>query len=268
VHTVVLSAFTAHMLAAGRAEGTVYRRVLYVQQLLAPHTVLGDVPTSALELFLAVRRHTHLPETRKAIRASFRVFFAWAERTGHIDRDPARELLPIRIPPAVPRVAPDAEIEQALSGAPLEEQAMILLARLACLRLTELATLRTEHRQGDAIRVLGKGGTQRLVYLHPAVLDALVALERRQGDGWYFPGRFTGHLHPQSVHKIMVRRTGWNPHSLRHAGATAAYRATGDLRAVQAMLGHASMATTQRYLHLDEEARRAAALGTGFRSAA
>ncbi len=268
LHSDVLAAFTAHLLAAGRADGTVYRRMLYVQQLLAHHPDIGAITTADLEAFLAVRRHTHLPETRKAIRASFRVFFAWALRTGRIERDPACELLTIRIPPAVPRVAPDDEIQQALHGAPLEEQAMILLARLACLRLTELTTLRTEHRQGDAIRVLGKGGTQRLVYLHPAVLDALTRLERAQGPGFYFPGRFSGHLHPQSVHKIMLRRTGWNPHSLRHAGATAAYRATNDLRAVQAMLGHASMATTQRYLHLDEAARRAAALGTAFTTAA
>lgn len=60
---------------------------------------------------------------------------------------------------------------------------------------------------------------------------------------------------------MITRHLGVNPHSLRHAGATAAYRATRDLRAVQMLLGHSSLATTQRYLHpsLDDVRRAAAA---------
>lgn len=92
-------------------------------------------------------------------------------------------------------------------------------------------------------------------------------LEWRTGPGrYYFPGRFGGALHPMSVNKIITRHTGWNPHSLRHAGATAAYNSTRDMRAVQLMLGHASLATTQRYLHVDEDGMHAAALGTSLQA--
>jgi len=56
-------------------------------------------------------------------------------------------------------------------------------------------------------------------------------------------------MHRVAVERRIQRATGWNPHSLRHVGATAAYEATGDLRAVQEFLGHASLATTERYLH-------------------
>lgn len=93
-------------------------------------------------------------------------------------------------------------------------------------------------------------------------LTRLQALEESQPFGRYFPGATNGHLHPQSVHKIIKRLTGWNPHSLRHAGATAAYRGTRNLRAVQEMLGHASLATTERYLHITSTERRDAALAT------
>ena len=127
-------------------------------------------------------------------------------------------------------------------------------------------------RNGDVLTVLGKGDKERFVDANDPLLVALRTLEQEQPYGFYFPGDTGGHLHPQSVHKIIKRVTGWNPHSLRHAGATAAYRATLDLRAVQELLGHGSLATTQRYLHVTNEARRRAAhatvLGTPDRIAA
>jgi len=265
----MLPEFTNHLLASGRSPGTVAQRVMHVDHLQQIHPDLSAVTTADLEAFLAARRTTHRAETRKTMRASFRVYFAWALRAGLHETDPARDLLPIRIPVTVPRLAPDDDIQRALIGAPLRETGMILLGRLACLRLSELATLQLRHRERDVLRILGKGEKQRLVYLNDALLPVLDRLEEEaNGSPWFFPGRFEGHVHPQSAHKIIQRRTGWNPHSLRHAGATAAYRATGDLRAVQEMLGHASMATTQRYLHLDESARRAVAAGTAFLRAA
>jgi integrase/recombinase XerC len=265
----MLLGFTNHLLASGRAPGTVAQRVMHIEHLARVHPDLATVTTADLETFLAARRTTHRAETRKTIRASFRVYFAWAHRVGLHPADPAQLLMPIRIPATVPRLAPDDAIQRALTGAPLRETGMILLGRLACLRLTELSTLQIRHRERDVLRILGKGEKQRLVYLNDALIPVLDELETEAaGSPWYFPGRFTGHIHPQAAHKIIQRRTGWNPHSLRHAGATAAYRATGDLRAVQEMLGHASMATTQRYLHLDETARRAVAAGTAFLHAA
>lgn len=142
---------------------------------------------------------------------------------------------------------------------------MIMLARYACLRLTELTTLHTSAREGDMLRIRGKGDKERLVGINDDVAAALNILERQQGRGYYFPGLAGPHMHSQSVHKIIYRVTGCNPHSLRHAGATAAYNETRDVRAVQDMLGHSSLATTQRYLHLDMDARRRVAAATVIR---
>ena len=71
-------------------------------------------------------------------------------------------------------------------------------------------------------------------------------------------------IHPQALNKIITRATGCNPHSLRHAGATAAYEGTHDLRAVQEMLGHVSLVTTQRYVHVRADQIRAAAAATSL----
>jgi site-specific recombinase XerD len=261
----LLTEYRNHLYASGRSEGTVKQRITHIEELLIRHRSLESITTADLERHLAgMRKRGLAPETMKSVRSSYRLFFAWAHSTGRIPTDPAHALEAIHIPVRVPRIAPDDVVQTALITATLEQRTMIMLARLACLRLTELTTLHTRAREHDALRIRGKGDKERIVYINDDLMQTLLEREREIGGGYYFPGRFGAYMHPQSVNKIITRVTGCNPHSLRHAGATAAYRATRDLRAVQQMLGHASMATTQRYLHLDEDAMRRAAAGTAF----
>lgn len=260
-------AYINHLLAAGRAWGTVSQRVGHMRRLQLRHPDLLAVTTADLEQYLAhLARLDHEPETRKAFRSSMRAYYGWLHKTGHLDVDPAEPLSPIHVPHRPARVAEDGDVERALMLAPLEVRAMIMLARYACLRLTELTTLHVRDRQGDTLRINGKGGKQRLVPMNAQLHRLVLELERRNGGGYYFPGRFGGHMHTSSVNKIITRWTGWNPHSLRHAGATAAYQRTGDLRAVQEFLGHSSMATTQRYLHLHQDSLRRIAAATAIAS--
>lgn len=256
----MLTEYRNQMMSAGLSASTIRLRMHHIEHLARAYPLLS-VEGRHLEEYLA-SKHRLAPETRKSIRSSIVKYYNWAYRTGNIAANPAIELESVRVPRLIPRLAPDDDVAAALLGAPDDESAMILLGRLACLRLTELSTLHTKHREGDLLRVTGKGGKQRMVPINDQLMPYLHRLERSNMGGYYFPGRFGGHLHPQSVNKIITRRTGWNPHSLRHAGATAAYRATGDLRAVQELLGHASLATTERYLHVGREEVRAAANGT------
>lgn len=260
----IIEAFRNHLLAAGRAIGTIRLRLTHLRLLTVEHPDLLVVTYRDLEAYLAARRTTHKAETRKSMRSSFRLFYAWATDNGYLEADPAARLAAVRIPVSVPRLAPDDAIQTALRRADPQERAIILLARLACLRRAEIAGLHTNDRDHDVLHVTGKGEKQRIVYLNPELLDALVELEEDVAGGFYFPGSTDGHIHVDTVHHAISTLTGWNPHSLRHAGATAAFRATKDLRAVQDMLGHASIATTQRYLHIGEDARRAVAAGTSM----
>jgi site-specific recombinase XerD len=263
--TEVLTEYSNHLYAGGRSEGTVRQRTTHIDELLRGTRGLETITTADLERRLAIMRKRGLaPETMRSVRSSYRLFFAWARKAGLLTADPALDLQPVHIPVRVPRIAPDDVVQTALITATLEQRTMILLARLACLRLSELTTLHMRAREHDALRIRGKGDKERIVYINDDLMQTLLDREREVGYGYYFPGRFGAYMHPQSVNKIITRITGCNPHSLRHAGATAAYRATKDLRAVQQMLGHSSMATTQRYLHLDEDALRAAAAGTAF----
>jgi site-specific recombinase XerC len=265
---MLIHTFRNHLLAAGRGEGTVKQRVGHIEAIRRRHPDLLSVTKHDLEAILAAMRLSGASaEYRRSYRSSMMVFFEWVHAQGLMAEDPARDLESIRVPLTVPRIAPDDVVQLSLITAELRDRAMILLARLACLRLSELTMLHTKARRHDELRILGKGEKERIVYINDDLMQVLLEREAELGGGFYFPGRWGGFMHPQAVNKIITRVTGCNPHSLRHAGATAAYEATGDLRAVQLMLGHASIATTQRYLHSGQQAGRRVAAGTSFTKA-
>jgi integrase/recombinase XerC len=84
-------------------------------------------------------------------------------------------------------------------------------------------------------------------------------------DGWLFPSEFGGHLSPmwvgELVHRVLPDH--WTMHTLRHRMASRAYRGTRNLRAVQVLLGHSSIATTERYLAVDDSEILAASAEVG-----
>ncbi|BDZ38077.1 tyrosine-type recombinase/integrase [Microbacterium suwonense] len=240
------------LLASDRSDATVRLRLRDIRKLAEQHE-LTTITEDELTEILAAHRH-HAPETRKSLTGSWRLFFTWAHRRGHRPDNPTTQLQKIRIPAPSPRVAPDDDIRQALTRATPQQRALILLARGGWMRLSEIASLHTNNRHGQELHIIGKGRKPRIIAMNAEVATALDTLEHEQGPGYYFPRRIQRgnlpHLHPVSVNKIITRVTGWNPHSLRHAGATAAWKQTHDLRAIQAMLGHASLVTTQRYVHI------------------
>lgn len=239
-----------YLYSGGRAQGTVAQRLMHINHLRREHTDVLACTEADLEAYLAVRRFNLKPETRKSIRASFKLFFKWAYRTGRMAYNPAFDLESIRIPTSISRVATNEQVETAMDGGTLLEVTAILLGRLAGLRLNEIATLHTQHREGRKFRVTGKGGKQRLVPINQELMNYILLLEAEVDGGYYFPGRYGGHIHKDALGKIIRRRLGSNPHSLRHAAATSAYEnGGGDIKAVSEFLGHTSISTTQKYVH-------------------
>jgi len=128
------------------------------------------------------------------------------------------------------------------------------------LRVSELAALRWRDLQprDDAgqVTIFGKGGKTRVVLLAASVWQELEGLGRGPGEAPVFRSRRGGHLDPSAVERIVQKaatRTGIvgkvSPHWLRHAHATHALERQCPIHLVQATLGHASVATTGRYLH-------------------
>lgn len=221
--------------------------------------------------------------------ASVRTFFAWAADTARVPNDPARGL---RSPRVDRRLPPTLEIDQvrrvldelAAHAAATEEpeQRAIALRDSAILevlystgiRVSELCglDLSDQDLERQLLRVLGKGGKQRVVPLGgPArrAVDAWLAarslLAGPAAGTAIFVGDRGGRIDPRVVRRIVHRSLAQvpeapdlGPHGLRHAMATHLLEGGADLRSVQELLGHSSLATTQLYTHVTTERLRKA----------
>ncbi|WP_207569328.1 tyrosine-type recombinase/integrase [Mycolicibacterium moriokaense] len=212
-------------------------------------------------------------ETRRSHRNTAVSFFGWAHRAGHLPSNPAADLPVMRAAAPAPRPAPDAVWSAAMANADPRVRLMLRLAAEAGLRRAEIARVHrrdlTRGPGGAALLVHGKGGKLRTVPIGDDLAAALAkgvqspdALSRTEGiaDGFLFPGAGDGHLTPQHVGKLMAGALPdhWTAHTLRHRFATRAYRGSRNLRAVQVLLGHSSVATTERYTAVDDDEIRAA----------
>lgn len=207
-------------------------------------------------------------ETRRANRTTLIGFYRWAAIEGHIVTSPA-EHLPV-VKPSVPNPmpAPDSVYLPALAAADERETLMMRLAAQHGMRRGEIVLVHTrrdlvEDLLGWSLIVHGKGGKERVIPL----LDDVAAQLRAMPAGWAFPGDVNGHLSARWAGKLVNRLLAgdWTIHKLRHRAATEWWEASEhDLFVVQSLLGHASPATTQRYVliaqqRLRETVRRAAA---------
>jgi integrase/recombinase XerC len=204
-----------------------------------------------------------------------RTFIRFLERRG-LAASPALAVLRApKLPKSVPKplsVVDAAEIVEApneLVASVWQAKRDIALLTLlyGCgLRLSEaLGLKRSEAPRGDLITITGKGRKQRLVPVLPAVREAIADYLAAcpyalAADGPLFVGARGGPLHPRVVQRQMQMLRGMlglpetaTPHALRHSFATHLLSGGGDLRAIQELLGHASLSTTQRYTSVETE---------------
>ncbi|MDN3494519.1 tyrosine-type recombinase/integrase [Planococcus sp. APC 4015] len=220
--------------------------------------------------------------------ASVRGFFAWAADAGMVEADPSLRLVAPKRGRSLPQVAAadalgatlDALARDAEAGDPLamRDHALIEVLYGSGMRVSELCGLDlddVDHARRTA-RVLGKGAKERVVpFGAPAAraLDAYLVRARpvlvaRLGDsasasgaarGAVFLGARGARIGSRAVYDVVTRvvsptlgRTA-GPHALRHSAATHLLDGGADLRAVQELLGHASLGTTQIYTHVSSE---------------
>lgn len=251
--------------AAGQPETTIRTRRQQISQLATSGH--GDDPWAlTLDDLLAYMGSRHWAlETRHAHRSALRGFYSWARRHGHVERDPALELPRVRRTPPRARPLPEDHALAALANADERQALMVRLAGEHGLRRAEIAVVHTRDVLHDllgySLLVHGKGGRTRMVPLDDLVADAIL-----DADGFAFPGQVDGHLSPAWVGKLVQRLLprGWTTHTLRHRFATRTYGATADVFGVQALLGHASPATTLRYVQLPDDTTRRIRLTAGF----
>lgn len=207
--------------------------------------------------------------------AALRNFSAWAHREGLAPTDAAAALASARADQRLPRVVDQDEaaalLECARSRASADDPvsvrdwAILELIYATGIRVSEACSLTTSSIDPAAltVRVLGKGDKERTVPFGVPARDALDQWTVRArpslavGTDALFVGARGGPIDPRVVRAMIHRmcaRAGVRdiaPHGLRHSAATHLLQGGADLRAVQEILGHSSLATTQRYTHVD-----------------
>ena len=235
----------------------------------------GELDLAAVRSFLGHLTAEGLAESTLARKlASLRSFFRYLNREGLVRGNPAKVLPSPTLRERLPGAMSVDETFRLLDGAglsgksPLRDQALLELLYSSGLRVSELTglDLGSLDLPGGVVRVAGKGRKERVV---PFGSKAALALSRyineeRRGpagaDDPLFLNLRGGRLTSRSVHRLLAalcRRQGWtkaiSPHQLRHSFATHLLGGGADLRAIQEMLGHKSLSTTQRYTKLDLE---------------
>ena len=251
------------------------------------HADLADVDLEQLRdwLWHAVQRGDSRATIARRT-AAVRGFFAWAAETGRISADPSLRLVTPKRGRSLPQVATAdtladvlTRLEATATGgdpAALRDYAVLELLYGAALRVSELCGLDVDDLDLDrrTARVVGKGAKERVVpFGGPAsrAIDAYLvrgrpALAQRAEGGAraLFLGSRGGRMGSRAVYSLVSRELGpglgatVGPHALRHSAATHLLDGGADLRAVQEILGHASLGTTQIYTHVSSERLAAA----------
>lgn len=212
--------------------------------------------------------------------ASIRSFTAWAYRRGYLDSDPGLLVTSARGDQKLPQVQTPSDTAELLSyaatrareensPAAIRDWAILETIYATGIRVSEVCSLDTTSidQQGMTLRVIGKGNKERVVPFTRACLSALQAwlshgrpsLAIPEAGRALFVGDKGRRIDPRVIRSMIHRMCAQAgvrdlaPHALRHTAATHILAGGADLRAVQEMLGHSSLQTTQRYTHVDAQ---------------
>jgi integrase/recombinase XerD len=228
---------------------------------------------------LAALRSEYAPASVVRAMAAIRGFCRYLHGEAHLAEDPSEGLLGARLEQRLPQVLGRRTVEQILASFPddgglaLRNRALLHALYASGCRVSELVVLTLHSRIAEhcCLKVRGKGNKERLLPLSPKA-DELIerylqevrpTLAARNPSGHQDRlflsnhGRPLGRMRIYQIVRLAAERAGLHlacsPHSLRHSFATHLVAGGADLRVVQELLGHASLATTQIYTHVDQE---------------
>lgn len=236
---------------------------------------------SQIQSYLGLKlRQGASPRSSARFLSAARSFYRWSLREGRIVDDPTLRIESPKQGRPLPKSLSETDVDQLLSTPDLElplefrDRTMLEILYACGLRVSELVSLRVEQvglNQG-IVRVLGKGGKERLVPMGEEALDWLTQYMRGP-RAELLKGQPSNVLFPSNRSREMTRQTFWyrikiyakragiqthlSPHTLRHAFATHLLNHGADLRVVQMLLGHSDLSTTQIYTHVASQRMQA-----------
>jgi integrase/recombinase XerD len=241
----------------------------------------GNIQRQEISDYLAHRKRAGLSAASiKLIVVAVKILFRWLHGRGRIASDPAELLILPRVERFLPETLNELQVQQLLESFGVEtphairNRAMLELLYASGLRVSELVGARLENLdlERGVIRVTGKGNKTRLVPVGAAACKAIKAYLDRERPGMVRPrtgseiflsarGARLTTVRVWQIVKEVAKHAGLSenvyPHLLRHSFATHLLGNGADLRIIQEMLGHADIATTQIYTHVDQQRLKA-----------
>lgn len=241
--------------------------------------IVESIEAGLIREFLASRDRSGDKKSSLARKlACLRSFFRYLVRVGQLHANPADDVRAPKLPKHLPRVLTKDDAGALMDFPPgearegLRDRAILETLYSTGARVSELVGMNCEDisRSEGVVRVRGKGRKERVIPLSPLALEAIDAYHaqaprvavsgsagcRSQESGAVFRNRRGTRLTTRTVARIVAKYSGQlsggpiHPHTLRHSFATHLLDEGADLRAIQEMLGHVSLSTTQKYTHL------------------
>lgn len=241
----------------GLSSSTVASRLRFYRGRMKAWGTL-DVTPAVLVDYLS----DHEGWTRCTYHAHLTSIYEWRVAEGHVDVNPMRSIRRPRQPEPRPWPLPETRLVEALGAAEPRTRAFLLLGYLAGLRASEIAKLNGKDVDQEETYVLGKGGKAAWVPTHPLVWELAQSYPR---DGYWFPSPVEGREHvcagtvTASVRSLFASLgIEGATHRTRHTFGTTLLRGGANLRVVQELMRHSSLATTARYLGVDRDEKVAA----------
>ena len=253
--------------------------MLFARWLATRDVAIAEAGEADIRDYLAMRGRLHeqmrgkdrslqfSARSQARLMSALRRFYRFLVRDGQRKDDPSARLTSPKLPRALPKHMEQAQVDQLLdapdvaSPRGLRDRAMLELMYASGLRVSELVNLKRHQLslQQNLVQLVGKGGKERLVPISDrAHLAVAEGREQVPANPWLFPGG-RKHLSRMRLFQIVrelaadagIAPDRVSPHVLRHAFATHLLSGGADLRVLQALLGHADIATTQIYTHVD-----------------
>lgn len=277
-HVTVERGLSAHTVAAYRRDLGVYQEWLVAEGIADT----AEVTPAVIDRFIAERASAQPPPASTSLarlQSSVRGWHRFLAREGIEADDPSGRLRPPKAPRRLPKALTIEQVERLLAAPSPEDplgirdRALLELLYATGARVSEAIDLDVDDlAHGDVLRLRGKGSKERIVPLGSYARTAVDAYLTRVRPGLAAKGRASARLFLGARGAPLSRQSAWlviraaaeraeitvdiSPHTLRHSFATHLLQGGADVRVVQELLGHSSVATTQIYTHVSVDALR------------
>ncbi|MFD6818504.1 site-specific tyrosine recombinase XerD [Microbacterium sp. NPDC059771] len=277
-HVTIERGLSAHTIAAYRRDLDGYRGWLAAEGI----TDTTEVTPAVIDRFIAERASAEPPPAATSLarlQSSVRGWHRFLAREGIEADDPSGRLRPPKAPRRLPKALTIEQVERLLAAPSPEEplgirdRALLELLYATGARVSEAVGLDVDDlAHGEVLRLRGKGSKERIVPVGSYARDAVDAYLTRVRPGLAAKGRASARLFLGARGAPLSRQSAWlviraaaeraqitaevSPHTLRHSFATHLLQGGADVRVVQELLGHSSVATTQIYTHVSVDALR------------